>query len=212
MSGDAFLGHRLTYDQGQLSLETLDPDPVRQLKDWLLHAEEAGVIEPSAMALSTATMDGQPHVRFLLLRYLDEQGLVFFTNYESDKGQQLAQNPNAAVAFWWPATERQVRVEGIVAKITDEESDAYFASRPYESQIASAASPQSQPIKEGEIEQRMATLREAHPDHLPRPTNWGGYRLTPTRFEFWQGRPARNHARFVYARTGDGWNIFRIAP
>lgn len=212
MSGDAFLGHRLTYDQGEMSRETLDPDPIRQLTDWLLHAEEAGVIEPSAMALATASQDTHPHVRFVLLRYLDERGLVFFTNYESDKGLQLAENPHAAVAFWWPATERQVRVEGTVAKITDEESDAYFASRPYDSQIASAASPQSQPIPEGEIERRMAALQEARPDELPRPKHWGGYRLTPERFEFWQGRPARNHDRFVYARTGDTWDIFRIAP
>ncbi len=212
MSSDAFLGHRLTYEFGALTREALDPDPIRQLQQWLHDAETHGAIEPSAMALATADAEGRPHVRMVLLRYLDDGNLIFFTNYESDKGRQLQATPSASVCFWWPTTERQVRVEGVVEPISPEASGAYFGSRPYESQLASAASPQSRPIAEGELEANMAALRAAYPDALPRPAHWGGYRLIPNRFEFWQGRPARNHDRFVYARTGAAWDVFRIAP
>lgn len=212
MSGDAFLGHRLTYDFGALNLDDLDPDPIAQLQQWLHDAETHGAIEPSAMALATADADGSPHVRMVLLRYLEDGNLIFFTNYDSDKGAQLSANPKASVCFWWPTTQRQIRVEGTVEFLEAFKSDAYFASRPYESQIASAASPQSSPVADEELDQRMTDLRAKHPESVPRPDNWGGYRLIPNRFEFWQGRPARNHDRFVYARTGAAWEVFRIAP
>lgn len=212
MSGDAFLGHRLTYNFGELALHHLVSDPIAQLQSWLNDAEAHGAIEPSAMALATADAEGQPYVRMLLLRYLEPDSLIFFTNYESDKGRQLTENPRASACFWWPTTQRQVRVEGRVEVLEVDKSDTYFASRPYDSQIASAASPQSQPVGENELEERMAALRAKHPESVPRPSNWGGYRLIPRRFEFWQGRPARNHDRFVYARTGAAWEIFRIAP
>jgi len=212
MSSDAFLGHRLTYEFGALTREALNVDPIRQLQRWLHDAETHGAIEPSAMALATADAEGRPHVRMVLLRYLENGDLIFFTNYESDKGRQLETNPNASVCFWWPTTERQVRVEGVIEPIAPEASKAYFASRPYESQLASAASPQSRPVAEGELEANMAALRAQYPQGLPCPDHWGGYRLIPSRFEFWQGRPARNHDRFVYARTGAAWDVFRIAP
>lgn len=212
MSGDAFLGHRLTYDFGALNLDDLDASPIAQLQRWLHDAETHGAIEPTAMALATVGEDLQPHVRMVLLRYLEDDHLIFFTNYDSDKGQQLASNSQASVCFWWPTTQRQVRVEGRVERLESAKSDAYFASRPYDSQIASAASPQSQPVADDELDRRMDELRAKHPDGVPRPDNWGGFRLIPTRFEFWQGRPARNHDRFVYARTDVEWKVFRIAP
>lgn len=211
MSDDAFLGHRLTYDFGALERAQLNDEPLKLLRRWLEEAEAHGTIEPSAMALATCDELGQPHARIVLLRTLDH-GLVFYTNYESDKGRQLSENPRAAATFWWPTIHRQVRVEGVVERVTEEESEAYFATRPLDSRYVSAASPQSRPIQDGELEQRVADLRAAHPDGIRRPDHWGGYRLIPQRFEFWQGRPARDHDRFVYARTGERWEIKRLAP
>lgn len=210
---DAYLGVRANYDRADLEPEHLDPDPTVQLRRWIDDAMREGVIEPNAMCLATADSDGQPHSRIVLLRGLDERGLTFFTNYESRKGRDLGDNPHASVCFWWGLTERQVRVEGVVAKVSIEESDAYFASRPRESQLASASSPQSQVVaSREELESRMADLALSSPEQVARPGNWGGYRLVPARFEFWQGRPARLHDRLVYVRTAEAWAIQRLAP
>ena len=210
---DAYLGVRASYERADLEPDHLDPDPIVQLRRWIDEATLEGVIEPNAMCLSTVDSAGQPHSRIVLLRGLDARGLTFFTNYDSQKGRDLASNPHAAVCFWWGAMERQVRVEGLVEKVSAEESDAYFAGRPRESQLASAASPQSAEIaSREELESRMAKLSAAHSDEVFRPPNWGGFRLTPSRFEFWQGRPARLHDRLVFLQRGGEWSIQRLAP
>ena len=206
------LEQRKEYRQGELLETTVRPDPIAQLQAWLLEAEGAGVYEPNAMNVATVGADGRPSSRTVLLRGLDARGLTFFTNYDSRKGQELGANPFACLHFWWGQLERQVRVEGRMSRVSAEESDAYFASRPYESQAASAASPQSQPITRAALEALVADLKRQHSDGIPRPAGWGGYRLEPARFEFWQGRPARLHDRLVFTREGEGWSIERIAP
>lgn len=205
-----FDGGHSEYTTGKLDLPDLLADPFEQLREWLDAARRANVIEPNAMTLATATPEGVPSARIVLLRGLDT-GLVFYTNYFSRKGMELTDNSHAAICFWWGALERQVRVEGIVSKVGPEESDRYFASRPHDSQAASAASPQSQIIADREdLEQAMQELSEQQT--IERPENWGGFRLTPNYFEFWQGRKARLHDRFAYVRQGEAWNIHRLAP
>ncbi|MBO1437856.1 pyridoxamine 5'-phosphate oxidase [Meiothermus sp. CFH 77666] len=205
---------RSDYTYGALSEQDADPNPFRQLQRWLAEALETHLYEPHGMTLSTVGENGRPSSRVVLLRGLDEQGLVFFSNYQSRKGRELASNPWACVNFWWPPLERQVRIEGLVEKAEPELSDEYFASRPYESQIGSAASPQSEVIASREVlEERMAELRARYPETVPRPAHWGGFRLRPDTFEFWQGRPNRLHDRLRYRLQPDGgWVIERLAP
>ncbi|WP_337868982.1 pyridoxamine 5'-phosphate oxidase [Meiothermus sp.] len=205
---------RSDYTYGTLSEQEADPNPFRQLERWLAEALETHLYEPHGMTLSTVGLNGRPSSRMVLLRGLDERGLVFFSNYQSRKGRELEANPWACANFWWPPLERQVRVEGQVEKVEPELSDAYFASRPYDSQIGSAASPQSEVIASREaLEQRIAELKARYPETVPRPAHWGGYRLKPDTFEFWQGRPSRLHDRLVYRLQLDGkWNIDRLAP
>lgn len=202
------VGGRSNYSKGKLEIDDLSSNPFENLEQWLLAAEAAGVQEPSAMCLSTVSADGKPSSRFVLLRGLDH-GLKFYTNYESRKGAELSANEFACIAFWWAAMERQVRVEGRVEKLSAQESDAYFLSRPAESQRASAASPQSQVVSSREALDQMIEEYQLG----GRPENWGGYRLVPTRFEFWQGRSNRAHDRFVFETDQEGgWKIERLAP
>lgn len=206
---DAFLGSRLTYARQGLGEQDLLDDPVALLQAWLRDAEAENVLEPTAMCLATADPSGMPNARMVLLRQLDSRGLVFFTNYLSAKGQELEACPQAAACFWWGPLERQVRARGRIEKVSAEESDAYFASRPPDSRRASAASPQSQPVASAE-ELRM--LLEATPEAPDRPEHWGGFRLIPCEFEFWQGRPARLHDRFRYTLAEGKWSVARLAP
>ncbi len=193
----------------------VDADPVRQFAAWFAQAARAGVNMPEAAAVATATGDGRPSVRMVLVKRADERGFVFFTNYESRKGQELAANPYAALMFHWKRLGRQVRIEGGVRRTTPEESAAYTRSRPRGSRLSALASPQSQPIASREVlEQRVAELDDRFTDdELPVSASWGGFLLTPDTFEFWQQRDDRLHDRLLYLpRPGGGWAIERLAP
>jgi pyridoxamine 5'-phosphate oxidase len=201
---------------GGLGEADLDPDPIRQFERWLEDAREAGVVEPLAMTVATATEDGRPSARILLLRGVDHRGFVFYTNYESQKGVELAANPRAALVFHWDVLGRQVRLEGRVERLSREESEAYFVSRPPGSQIAAWASDQSRVVSGGrrELEERFraAEARFASAHTIPLPPFWGGYRLVPDWIEFWHSRENRLHDRLRYRRTPGGWTVERLAP
>ena len=192
----------------------LDPDPLTQLARWLKDAEGAGMIEPTAMALATATGDGKPSVRIVLFKGVESGGLTFYTNYESRKGSDLKANPHAALVFWWDKLERQVRIEGTVERLPHEQSRAYAQSRPRASQVSAYTSKQSRVVaSRAELEARYsATDKRFEGQPVPLPDNWGGYRLRPEYFEFWQGRRDRLHDRLVYRPSGDGWRIERLEP
>lgn len=192
----------------------LDPDPVSMFRRWFAFAKRARLHQPHAFSIATATPDGKPSSRMVLLKGFDEQGFVFYTNYESRKGEELAANGHAALLFFWSELHRQVRIEGSIAKVSREESERYFHSRPRGSQLGAWASHQSRPLasreelmrREKEFEQQYAGLP------VPLPPYWGGFRITPARFEFWQGRAYRLHDRFVYARAPAGWMVQRLSP
>ena len=207
---------RKTYAQRSLSETDVLPDAVQQFRTWLDEALAAQLDEPTAMTLSTVAALGQPSSRVVLLKGLpDDAGFLFYTNYESRKGQELAAQPLAALNFFWPGLERQVRVEGRVEQAPAEMSTEYFQSRPRSSQIGAWASPQSQVIsgrEELEARETAVTERFGAQDPLPRPPDWGGYILRPTLVEFWQGRPSRLHDRIVYVREGNTWKRSRLAP
>lgn len=206
---------RREYAGGGLDEADLEPDPVAMFRRWMQDALRAGLFEPNAFVLSTVDADGTPSSRIVLLKGLDERGFVFFTNYASRKGQELAANPRAAALFPWHQLERQVRVEGTVSRLSDAENDAYFATRPRASQVGAWASPQSLVVPDrltldrGYDEQ----LTRFGEDDVPRPEHWGGYCVAPQSVEFWQGRLGRMHDRLRYRRTGDDtWAIERLAP
>jgi pyridoxamine 5'-phosphate oxidase len=205
---------RTSYELGALEEADLVDGPVITLQRWLQQAVDADVREPHAMVLSTVGRDGAPSSRVVLLRELDERGLVFFTNYESKKGLDLLHDPRVAISFFWPTLERQVRVTGVTERTTREETSAYFATRPRGSQIGAWASPQSRALTRGELESRVRELEARYADgEVPPPAHWGGYRVVPSSFEFWQGRPSRLHDRLAFHRSsGDAWILVRLAP
>lgn len=206
-------GIRQDYSKQSLSPEDCLPDPLAQLERWLDEALKAEVREPTAMHLATVSADGRPSARMVLLKGLEQGALVFYTNYDSRKGRQLQANPFAAITFFWPELERQVRVEGRVEPVAAAVSDAYFASRPYPSRIGAWASLQSQPLDgKATLVARAAGFSAKYLHDVPRPPSWGGYGLIPERMEFWQGRPSRLHDRVLYLPQAGQWQRTRLYP
>ena len=206
---------RREYARAGLSEEDLHSGPVQQFRRWFEAALQAGLHEPNAMTLATADASGAPSARIVLLKGYDERGFVFYTSYTGRKARELEENPLAALVFYWGELERQVRIEGEVSRVPEEESDAYFASRPAGSRIGAHVSEQSEPVESRAIlEERQREIeREYAGREIPRPEDWGGYRLAPRRVEFWQGRESRLHDRLLYTADGSGgWEITRLQP
>ena len=206
---------RREYASRSLNEADTLPDPVQQFKVWFDEALKSQVVDANAMSLATASRGGEPSVRTVLLKGLDGTGFLFFTHYASPKGQDLAQNPRAALLFYWAELERQVRISGAVDRITREKSEAYFQTRPVDSRWAAWAARQSSELPDrSTLEQNFAVIKERYADgSVPCPPDWGGYRLSPERIEFWQGRPGRLHDRILYTRQNDGsWARGRLAP
>ncbi len=212
--GISFSDLREEYRREALLEQDVRDDPIEQFQDWLQQAIEFGVPLPNAMALATATRDGAPAVRYVLLKGLDQQGFSFYTHALSAKGRQLAENPQAALAFYWSQMHRQVRVEGAAALLPEQEADAYFNTRPRASRLAAWAADQGAPVADrASLDGRMAEVTAHYAGGpVPRPAAWVGYRVRPERMEFWQGRENRLHDRLLYVRAGDAWRLSRLAP
>ena len=205
---------RLDYARASLDVTDVSSDPIVELTRWMNEAIAAETAEPTAMTLATATRDGMPSARIVLCKGISADGITFFTNYESEKGRALAENPHAALVFFWSELERQVRVTGVVSKVSQAESDAYYRTRPMGSRVGSWASAQSRPVgARKELEERFAEADARYATHEPPlPPYWGGYLLVPDSMELWQGRPSRMHDRLHYTRDDAGWKITRLCP
>ena len=188
-------------------------DPILQLEKWIEEAVDAQILEPNAMTVSTVNQDGQPSARVVYLRGVSSDGLKLYTNYNSQKGEDVKGNPKVSALFFYSELERQVRVEGLIEKLSEQESNEYFDARPIESKIGAWASEQSSRItSRADLEKRIDQFRLKFGENVPRPPHWGGYLIRPTKFEFWQGRPARLHDRLVFSKAGADWQITRLAP
>jgi pyridoxamine 5'-phosphate oxidase len=208
-------GIRKEYTQEPLVESAMETDPIRQFSTWWHEALKANIIEVNAMTLATSSADGMPSARTVLMKGFSEKGFTFFTNYNSFKGQQLSENPRASLLFFWKELERQVRITGVVEKVSSEESSAYFHSRPKPSQVGAVISPQSQVIESRQwLDEKYKQASEQFENTtVERPAHWGGYLVTPVIIEFWQGRPGRLHDRIQYTLSDDGaWKIERLAP
>ncbi len=205
---------REEYKKGELNESDAKANPIEQFQQWLQVAIESNISEPNAMTLATCTASGKPSARVVLLKEINKNGFVFFTNYLSRKGRELLENPFASLVFDWHVIERQVRVEGRVEKLSDDDSDAYFHERPRQAQIGAWTSPQSKILKNrDELDTLQASFEEKfNNQEIPRPDHWGGFIILPTTIEFWQGRPSRLHDRLVYHNTEEGWTLHRLAP
>ncbi len=214
MDPDRLLNLRTDYESAGLSRSDLTPEPFELFSGWFSDALESGLVEPHAFILATADRRARPSARTVLVREMDSRGIVFYTNYQSRKGAELAENPRASAVFLWMPLHRQVRIEGRVEKVAATQSDAYFNARPPGSRLSAAASPQSEPVpSRAWLEERTEELRRRYPDgDLPRPEEWGGYRLKPDYYEFWRGRPSRLHDRFEYRLRDGAWVTERLAP
>jgi pyridoxamine 5'-phosphate oxidase len=212
--GERFSALRREYSLKTLDITEIDPDPLRQFTTWLDDAASRGLVEPNAMILATVSSDGKPSARAVLLKGYDKQGFVFFSNGGSRKGREMAQNPAVALLFVWAELERQIRIEGRVEAVSSAESDEYFQLRPRGAQLGAHASDQSAPIaNRAALEEQMRVVEARYPTGpIPRPESWGGFRVVPAMYEFWQGRSNRLHDRIVFSRVGGGWELTRLQP
>lgn len=203
---------RTDYQKSELNVKDLTEEPITLFQQWLSQAITYSN-DANAFVLSTVNSNTVPSSRVLLLRDATEKGFSFFTNYSSRKSQEIEVNPNVCMNFFWPEMERQVRINGSISRLSEQESDDYFNSRPYESRIGAWCSPQSQVIESREVlENKIQELKKKFPNEVPRPENWGGYTIVPNEIEFWQGRASRLHDRFLYNKEGENWTINRLAP
>jgi pyridoxamine 5'-phosphate oxidase len=213
MNHETFLQFRREYTRHGLDAADVLTDPFAQFRKWFDEAVTSGVPEPNVMTIASATKAAKPSARIVLLKTLSEEGFVFYTNYESRKGQELIENPQAALLFFWGELERQVRIEGTVKKVLKSESEEYFKSRPLESRLGAWASPQSRVLKDRtELEERFKKVQEEFKENVPLPEFWGGFCVVPEVVEFWQGRANRLHDRICFKKSGNDWNIERLAP